>query len=217
MRSRRRTSEHDDRTRSGLGLHGMGPPHLHLHCLPDSAVRHRHKAGAGLAAESPMSICPRDETHEHEFTYEHDGEAYCDEHGIRVLSHPSPDGVDMGTVTCPHCHTEMPPSLATPGRWYCTTCPRYALDGDTAEVIEQHYDEHLRALALLDAALGPRAVEREQDKKILTEMETTMGQGIATKGCSNCGGTMYKTYETDDAGNPTSETNWICGGCGHME
>lgn len=43
--------------------------------------------------------------------------------------------------------------------------------------------------------------------------------GIQTKGCSGCGGTMYKTYETDENGQVTSESQWICANpqCGNME
>ncbi|MFI0822246.1 hypothetical protein ACH4TX_42265 [Streptomyces sp. NPDC021098] len=46
-----------------------------------------------------------------------------------------------------------------------------------------------------------------------------MGQRIETKGCGACSGTMYKTTETDDAGNPTSETQWVCSNptCGAVE
>jgi hypothetical protein len=43
-----------------------------------------------------------------------------------------------------------------------------------------------------------------------------MGQRIETRGCSNCGGTQYKTIETDDKGNATGESVWVCNGCGHM-
>ncbi|MFE5090587.1 hypothetical protein ACFRCI_09320 [Streptomyces sp. NPDC056638] len=84
-------------------------------------------------------------------------------------------------------------------------------------MIEQREADRLRALALLDVALGPRAVEREHDRQILTEMETTMGQTIQTRGCSKCGGTMYKMIETDDQGNPTSESMYICNNCGNIE
>lgn len=44
-----------------------------------------------------------------------------------------------------------------------------------------------------------------------------MGQRIETKGCGGCQGTMYKTVETDDGGNPTSETQWVCQSCGKVE
>lgn len=43
-----------------------------------------------------------------------------------------------------------------------------------------------------------------------------MGQRIETRGCPNCGGTQYKTIETDQDGNATGESLWICAGCGHM-
>ncbi|MFE4857326.1 hypothetical protein [Streptomyces sp. NPDC056670] len=43
--------------------------------------------------------------------------------------------------------------------------------------------------------------------------------GTTTKGCGSCGGTMYKTYETDANGNVTSESQWVCANpqCGTME
>ncbi|MFJ3588646.1 hypothetical protein ACIQUY_05065 [Streptomyces sp. NPDC090231] len=102
-------------------------------------------------------------------------------------------------------------------RWWCATCPRVGRPGETPDAIEQREAGRLQALALLDAALGPRAVERESDRQILEGMESTMGQTIQTRGCSKCGGTMYKTVETDANGNPTNESMYICGGCGNME
>ncbi|MEC4020517.1 hypothetical protein [Streptomyces sp. H27-D2] len=44
-----------------------------------------------------------------------------------------------------------------------------------------------------------------------------MGQTIATKGCGKCGGTMYRTIETDSDGNATNETAWVCNSCGNVE
>jgi hypothetical protein len=102
-------------------------------------------------------------------------------------------------------------------RWHCPTCPRYALPGDTPADIEQHEEQRQRALALIDVALGERAVQQERDRQILTEMEAHMGQQIMTKGCSKCGGTMYKIIETDSNGNPTGETAYCCQSCGNME
>lgn len=43
--------------------------------------------------------------------------------------------------------------------------------------------------------------------------------GIATKGCGKCGGTMWKTYETDENGNEIPGGQWVCGNpsCGAVE
>ncbi|GGX01774.1 hypothetical protein GCM10010353_16720 [Streptomyces chryseus] len=120
-------------------------------------------------------------------------------------------------MSCPHCQTPMHRAAAPPERWYCRTCTRYAAPGDTAADIEAHEAQRQHALALLDEALGERAVQREADRQIVTQMEADMGQTIQTRGCSKCGGTMYRTVETDDNGNPTGYTMFICGGCGHME
>lgn len=43
-----------------------------------------------------------------------------------------------------------------------------------------------------------------------------MGQQIQTCGCQKCGGTMYKTIETDQNGNPTSESQYVCSNCGNV-
>ncbi|MFI1942074.1 hypothetical protein ACH44C_33690 [Streptomyces purpureus] len=117
-------------------------------------------------------------------------------------------------MTCPHCHTEM---YQANQRWYCFTCPRYAFPGDGPADIERHEHERQAALVLLDVALGDLAVQRETDRQILSEMEATMGQLIQTRGCSKCGGTMYKIIETDQHGTPTGESPYCCHSCGHME
>ncbi|GAA2108323.1 hypothetical protein GCM10009802_04080 [Streptomyces synnematoformans] len=46
-----------------------------------------------------------------------------------------------------------------------------------------------------------------------------MGVWTETKGCPQCGGTMYKTVETDEHGTPTNESQYVCSspGCGHVE
>ncbi|GGU67507.1 hypothetical protein GCM10010211_36030 [Streptomyces albospinus] len=44
-----------------------------------------------------------------------------------------------------------------------------------------------------------------------------MGQMIETRGCGKCHSTMYKTVETDENGNPTDESQWVCSNCGHVE
>ncbi|MEU0159038.1 hypothetical protein ABZ154_09400 [Streptomyces sp. NPDC006261] len=74
--------------------------------------------------------------------------------------------------------------------------------------------EQLReARALLDIALADYDKRVNQDKAITNEMDLRMGQTIQTRGC---GGTMYKTVETDENGNPTNESLYICGSCGAM-
>ncbi|MBT2508786.1 hypothetical protein J7I98_23445 [Streptomyces sp. ISL-98] len=118
---------------------------------------------------------------------------------------------------CPSCHTPMHRAAALPERWYCRTCTRYAIPGDSPEDIERHQQEREHAIALLDAALGERATQRDADRRIVNEMESSMGQLIQTRGCGKCGGTMYRTVETDDQGNPTGYSMYICQGCGHME
>ncbi|MFF7365801.1 hypothetical protein [Streptomyces sp. NPDC008125] len=82
-------------------------------------------------------------------------------------------------------------------------------------MIEAREGQLQMALHLLDGALahldGPALLDRE----ITDEMEARMGQRIETQGCTaGCGGTMYKTVDLDDAGNPTSSTTWVCGKCG---
>jgi hypothetical protein len=44
-----------------------------------------------------------------------------------------------------------------------------------------------------------------------------VGQGIQTKGCGRCSGTMYKTVETDENGNVTGESQYVCSACGAVE
>ncbi|MFD5198869.1 hypothetical protein ACFWM7_01610 [Streptomyces sp. NPDC058375] len=120
----------------------------------------------------------------------------------------------MKAVMCPHCRTSM---AASNGRETCLTCPRYALPGDTADDVERHETERIQALALLDVALADHDATRTRDRKITDEMEARMGQTIQTRGCSKCGGTMYRTVDTDENGNPTNMSQFICNGCGNME
>ncbi|QKN87556.1 hypothetical protein SEA_HFRANCETTE_29 [Streptomyces phage HFrancette] len=118
-------------------------------------------------------------------------------------------------MECPRCRTRMVPDPDA-GREYCTTCPRYALPCDTAADVERHEAERLRVLVLLDAALDQMNEWRQYDRAVIAEMEARMGQTIETTGCPKCGSTMYKTIETDDQGNPTSATQFVCQGCGHV-
>lgn len=78
------------------------------------------------------------------------------------------------------------------------------------------------ALALLDDVLGARSfeqVEAEQQARRNTALglPPQMGQTIQTRGCSQCGSTMYKIIETDSHGNPTGSSLFICNNCGHQE
>lgn len=73
------------------------------------------------------------------------------------------------------------------------------------------------ALALLDIALSSYDEAQRPYREITDQMEAMMGQTIQTRGCSKCHSTMYKTVDTDENGNPTNESQFICTGCGHME
>lgn len=116
-------------------------------------------------------------------------------------------------MDCPNCHIPMVPEG---DRFYCSQCPRFALRGDSAEDIEEHEIERRLALSLLNNALAPRDRQAMEDKAFTDAMEAMMGQTIQTRGCPNCGGTMYKTVDTDENGNPTNESQFICNACGHM-
>lgn len=77
-------------------------------------------------------------------------------------------------------------------------------------------DQLREARALLDIALADYDKRVNQDKAITDEMDLRMGQTIQTRGCQKCGSTMYKTVETDENGNPTNESQYICSSCGDM-
>ncbi|QKN87612.1 hypothetical protein QEN63_gp27 [Streptomyces phage Vondra] len=119
-------------------------------------------------------------------------------------------------MICPHCRTPMVAYPHSGGREYCATCPRVALKGDTGAAIERREAKRLDALSLLDSALDEMNPHRIADRAIIAEMEARMGQEIRTTGCPKCGGSMYKTVETDDQGNPTNESQFVCQGCGHV-
>ncbi|MEV6473861.1 hypothetical protein [Streptomyces sp. NPDC051657] len=165
----------------------------------------------------------------HPFLVEDDTGAHCPEHGITLLWHgdhvateQTASGVQgarhrvgMVTVMCPYCRTPM----ADVGSdcWACITCPRTAHTGEKPAEIEQRETNRLDAIALLNAALAHQDERGQHDRQVTDEMEARMGQTIQTRGCSKCGGTMYRTVETDVQGNPTSASLYICNGCGHME
>lgn len=75
---------------------------------------------------------------------------------------------------------------------------------------------HAEAHRLLNIALAGYDEKVAADKAITDQMEHQMGQTIQTRGCHACGNTMYKTVETDENGNPTSESQYICASCGAM-
>lgn len=63
----------------------------------------------------------------------------------------------------------------------------------------------------------PNVNPREHTKLLIAiALGEEVGQRIATRGCSKCGGTQYRTEEVDANGNMTNAALWICGACGHM-
>lgn len=88
---------------------------------------------------------------------------------------------------------------------------------ECSEVPEGQKQGIEHALALLDVALASYDEAQRPYRETTEQMEAMMGQTIQTRGCSKCGGTMYKTVDTDENGNPTNESQFICTGCGNME
>ena len=80
------------------------------------------------------------------------------------------------------------------------------------------------ACALLDELLPPptkadlASEQARQMQRRLTGMgvfmPATSGIGTETTGCSNCGGTMIRNYETDENGNVINVGPYICTQCG---
>lgn len=122
-------------------------------------------------------------------------------------------------MECPACRVPMRPSVYGDARSYCPRCPQYAEPGDGQREVEQRQQGLVDVLALLDAALDEVAPHRTADRQITDEMEATMGQTIQTKGCGKCGGTMYRTVDVDENGNPTGAVQYVCSNtsCGNME
>jgi predicted RNA-binding Zn-ribbon protein involved in translation (DUF1610 family) len=115
-------------------------------------------------------------------------------------------------ITCSRCHAPM--TDVGDSTWFCYHCSRIALTGESEAQTERREAERLYALSLLDAVLDTE--QRRSDRKITSEMESTMGQVIQTTGCPKCGGTMYRTVDTDKNGNPTGGAQYVCGTCGHV-
>lgn len=77
----------------------------------------------------------------------------------------------------------------------------------------------MEAIALLDAVLGipdarqVTAYREEAQERHLFALGLLPGEmgGIATKGCGKCGGTMYRTEDTDGSG------LWVCSECGKAD
>ncbi|MGX1977123.1 hypothetical protein [Streptomyces kronopolitis] len=113
---------------------------------------------------------------------------------------------------CPGCGAEMAPPGVYDDRSWCR-CGRVAYEGETSEDIEIRERCRQEALAALDFAITLRGGRCATMQKEPTEM----GQQIVTRGCGKCGGTMYKTIETDSNGNPTNESQYVCQGCGNIE
>lgn len=113
-------------------------------------------------------------------------------------------------MQCPECRVEMAEPGPGRGNYWCS-CGRVAAAGETAEDIEDRERGRQHALALLDLVITSRG-----KTPLPCREEDPMGQQIATRGCSKCGATQWKTIETDENGNPTNETTWVCGSCGHM-
>ncbi|MFI9081966.1 hypothetical protein ACIGW8_36975 [Streptomyces sioyaensis] len=118
----------------------------------------------------------------------------------------------MIEMQCPGCQVEMTPPGVYDDRYWCR-CGRVAVEGETPDDIEIRERSRQTTLALLDHAIAMRGVGRATSTKGAPEM----GQQIATKGCGKCGGTMWKTIDTDENGNPTNESQYVCGGCGNVE
>ncbi|MEV7470290.1 hypothetical protein AB0O20_27855 [Streptomyces kronopolitis] len=115
-------------------------------------------------------------------------------------------------MQCPGCQQEMTPPGVYDDRYWCG-CGRVAVEGETPEDIEIRERGRQQTLDLLDYAIALRGSGRAT----LLKEEPEMGQLIQTRGCGKCGGTMYKTVDTDENGNPTNEGPYVCQGCGNCE
>ncbi|MEV0416485.1 hypothetical protein AB0I68_38580 [Streptomyces sp. NPDC050448] len=121
-------------------------------------------------------------------------------------------------VTCHRCGTPMYELDGYPEKWWCR-CGAWCLDSESLADIKAREAETDRVMAMLDAVIEGRGAEdqRHVDRQTTDRMEADMGQTIQSRGCSNCGGTMYRCVETDSHGNPTNVPVFICNNCGHQE
>lgn len=108
-------------------------------------------------------------------------------------------------MKCPECGADMTPPVVYDDRYWCR-CGRMAYEGETPEDIEIRERSRQETLAVLDYAIALRGGGRAT----LLKEDPDMGTQIATRGCSACGGTMYKTVEVDDNGQVTGETQFVC-------
>ncbi|UKY54877.1 hypothetical protein [Streptomyces inhibens] len=117
-------------------------------------------------------------------------------------------------MECPVCQTEMVPPGPGGGRYWCT-CGRVAAAGETAVDIEIRERMRRETLDLLDHAIALRGGSRAPSLK----EDPEMGQQMQTRGCSACGGTMYKTVEVDENNQVTGESQFVCSNssCGNVE
>ncbi|MFG2617829.1 hypothetical protein ACGFXC_09370 [Streptomyces sp. NPDC048507] len=122
-------------------------------------------------------------------------------------------------MTCHRCGQPMYQHEATADRWWCR-CGAWRDVGESADRVAAREAETASVLALLDAAIAGRRSggeeQRIRDREITDQMEITMSPRIQTTGCPKCGGTMYKTIETDENGNPIGAGPFVCNSCGHM-
>ncbi|MFJ3173136.1 hypothetical protein ACIPJK_20510 [Streptomyces roseus] len=121
-------------------------------------------------------------------------------------------------VTCHRCGTPMYQLDGYPNRWWCR-CGAMRHDGESLADIKVREAESARVMAMLDAVIEGQGAEeqRHTDREITDEMEADMGQTIQTKGCGNCGGTMYRTVDVDENQQPIGMGPYVCTNCGHME
>lgn len=123
-------------------------------------------------------------------------------------------------MNCHQCGQPMHLNDATGKRWWCR-CGAWRDPAESVEQVAAREQGTARVMAMLDAAIaaGRQGTEEQRvtDRQITAEMESTMGQTVQTRGCSKCGGTMYRIVETDQHGNPTNASLFCCNNCGHME
>lgn len=107
----------------------------------------------------------------------------------------------------------------TGDRWWCR-CGAWRDPAESIEQVATREKGTAQVLAMLDAAIaaGRRGAEEQRvtDRQTTSEMESTMGQTIQTAGCPKCGGTMYRTVDTDEHGNPIGMGPYVCANCGNM-